>query len=426
MDELSRRQFMVNAARSYLGVSVAPMLGASLATQVSAQNIRPGAKAKSVIFLNMAGGMSHIDTFDVKPKSKSIQGPTEVVDTNVPGIQIAKNLEKTGQVMDKLCVINSMTSTQGAHEQGQYQLHKNYAPRGTIVHPSLGSWVLKLGGRINESIPGYVAVRSNAGSVSGGFFGANYSAVPIGQATEGLKNSLRHGSVSEADFDARLSLASKLNAEFHSQYNQKQVKAYDGLYQEAVKLMKSEDLKAFDITQEPSEVKAAYGEGQFNQGCLLARRLVQHGVRFVEVTLEGWDTHYDNFNEVRNRCQILDQAYATLIQDLEKNGLLDSTVVALGTEFGRTPEIKEDHNMGRDHHPQAFTCVLAGGGIKGGQLYGSTDRRGKKVAEKPVTHQNFSATIGHALGLDLNKTVYSPSKRPFWIADKAEPISEIF
>ena len=424
--ETTRRQFLVNAARSYLGVSVAPMLGATLASPAMAQPAGSRATAKSVIFLNMAGGMSHIDTFDTKPSSKDTQGPTESIGTNVDGIQVSSHLPKTAAIMDKLCVISSMTSTQGAHPQGQYMMHKSYAPRGTIVHPSMGSWVLKLGGRLNESIPGYVSVRTNSGVSSGGFLGATYSGVPIGVPDAGLQDVRRHGSVSEESFDSRLRLASKLNAEFHSQYNQKQVEAYDGLYEEAVKLMKSDDLKAFDIRQEPAKIRDGYGRNHFGQGCLLARRLVQHQVRYVEVTLGGWDSHYDNFSTVENRCKTLDQAYAALIQDLEANGLLNDVLVVLSTEFGRSPDIVEQHSMGRDHHPAAFSCVMAGGGIKAGMRYGETDKNGRRVRKNPVTHQNVNATIGHALGLDINQVVYSPSKRPFWMADKADPIKEIF
>lgn len=426
-NEITRRQFMVNAARNYLGVSLAPMLGASLAGTGFAQSTRGGkGTAKSVIFLNMNGGMSHIDTFDTKPKAKEQQGPTESIGTKVDGIQVSQYLPKTAEIMDKLCVINSMTSTQGAHQQGQYLMHKSYSPRGTIVHPSMGSWVLKLGNRLNDSIPGYVAVQTNPSLASGGFLGATYSGVPIGVPSEGLKNVDRHRNVSEESFDARLSLAAKLNREFHAKYNQEQVTAYEGLYEEAVRLMKSEDLKAFDLNEEKKSLRDGYGRNGFGQGCLLARRLVEHGVRYVEVTLNGWDTHYDNFTTVEKSARTLDRAYAMLISDLARNGLLESTLVVLSTEFGRSPDIVEEHSMGRDHHPAAFSCVLAGGGIKEGMRYGKTDRAARRVREKPVTHQNINATIGYALGLDTSIKVMSPSRRPFWMADKADPIKEIF
>ena len=169
-----------------------------------------------------------------------------------------------------------------------------------------------------------------------------------------------------------------------------------------------------------------YGTGRFSQGCLLARRLVEHGVRFVEVQLGGWDTHYDNFTAIQGRCQEFDQAYAALLEDLHKRGKLEDTLVVVATEFGRTPVINTEHKMGRDHHPEAFSCLLAGGGVKGGFKYGETDATGTKVKDKLVNVQDFNATIAAALGLPWNLTVMSPSQRPFQIADKGKPIAEVF
>ena len=169
-----------------------------------------------------------------------------------------------------------------------------------------------------------------------------------------------------------------------------------------------------------------YGSSNFGQGCLLARRLVEHHVRFVEVTLGGWDTHYDNFTSVESRAGVLDAGFAALVTDLERRGLLDSTLVCIGTEFGRTPEIVTEHQDGRDHFPKAFSAVMAGGGIKGGQKYGRTDGSAKNVVENKVTPQNFNATIAYALGLPGDRVVTSPSGRPFWIANKARPVTDIF
>ncbi|RYD17343.1 MAG: DUF1501 domain-containing protein, partial [Verrucomicrobiaceae bacterium] len=190
--------------------------------------------------------------------------------------------------------------------------------------------------------------------------------------------------------------------------------------------MNSKDLKAFDLRQESQATRNLYGEGSFAQGCLLARRLVQNGVKFVEVQLGGWDTHYDNFAAVEGRCKQFDQAYAALITDLEKNGLLESTLVVVATEFGRTPEIVTEHSDGRDHHPGAFSCVLAGGGIKGGMIHGATDGSGGKVKEGQVSVQDFNATIAYALGLPYDMVLMSPTKRPFKIADKGMPVTTLF
>lgn len=427
-DELSRREFMRMAAKSCLGVSVLPMLGTTLAGPAPAGAAGARGKAKSVIYLFMSGGMSHLDTFDLKPKRKEVQGPVEALPSKADGILVSHYLPRTAQVMDKVCVINSMNSNQGAHEQGQYLLHTGYAARGTIKHPTLGAWVLRLGGRLNPQIPGYVAVDVAPEHSSGGFLGPNFAAAPVGGAEEGLKDSHRAESVSPENFARRLALADRLNGRFHERQASAEVKAYEELYKEAVTLMNSEDLKAFDTRAEPAETRKLYGEGRFAQGCLLARRLVEHGVRFVEVELGGWDTHYDNFTGVQGRCHELDQAYAALLSDLERRGLLETTLVVLATEFGRSPEIQTDHKLGRDHHPSAFTCLLAGGGVKGGMRYGETDSKGERVKEKPVTLPAFNATIAHALGIDTSQVLVSPSGRPFVIGgeDKVGPLLEVF
>ncbi len=424
-DELTRRHFMSNAARAYLGVHLFPMLGGSLAS-AAPEGAAKAAKAKHVIYLFMSGGMSHIDTFDPKPKKKDVMGKTEAIATNADDVMLGHYLPKTAEVADKLCIINSMNSTQGAHEQGAYIMHTSYDMRGTIKHPSLGSWVVKLGGRIHPELPGFVAINSSPDHTGGGFFGAKYAAAPIGSPDQGLQDSKRAGEVSSEDFDRRLSLADRLNRQFHGRYPNADVKAYEELYREAISLMNSKDLKAFNLNEEDQATRDLYGQGRFAQGCLLARRLVENGVRFVEVQLGGWDTHYDNFAGVEGRCKEFDQAYAGLIADLAKRGKLQDTLVVVATEFGRTPTIVTEHSDGRDHHPGAFSCVLAGGGIKGGMKYGETDASGSKVRDKMVTVQDLNATIAHALGLPHDLVLMSPTKRPFKIADKGAPVTDLF
>lgn len=424
-DELTRRQFVSNAARAYLGVHLFPLLGSTLAS-AAPQKTLTGGKAKNVIYLFMAGGMSHIDTFDPKPKKKDVMGKTEAIATKADDVMVGHYLKKTAEVMDHVCVVNSMNSTQGAHEQGSYMMHTSYDMRGTIKHPSLGSWVVRLGGRIHPELPGFVAVNSSPDHTGGGFLGAKFAAAPIGSPDDGLQDSHRAGEVSPEDFERRLTLADKMNRQFHERYPNPDVKAYEELYRDAISLMNSKDLKAFDLRLESQATRDLYGKGRFAQGCLLARRLVENGVRFVEVQLGGWDTHYDNFTGVEGRCKEFDQAYAALITDLAKSGKLDETLVVVATEFGRTPEIKAEHQNGRDHHPGAFSCVLAGGGIKGGIKHGSTDPGGGKVKEGVVTVQDFNATIAHALGLPYDTVIMSPTKRPFKIADKGQPVMSLF
>jgi len=416
---------MINNAKNLLGVSVAPMLGASVSTPLQAKGSKNAKPAQSVIFLNMNGGMSHSDTFDIKEGNKFVKG----INTSIPGYKVAEYLPQTAKLMSECTVINSMTSKVGAHPQGQYLLHKSYSPLGTITHPSLGSWITREAGRVNEELPGYVAIGTGAGVSGGGWMGANYSAAMVGNPDQGLQNVERHHTVSKEDFKMRLDIADKLNAKFHNEYATPEVEGYAGLFDEAVKVMQSSDLEAFDISRETSAMRKAYGLGRFGQGCLLARRLVEVGVRYIEVTLGGWDTHYDNFTGVEARSIVLDQAYAQLIKDLKNKGLFDSTLVVLASEFGRGPVATALSN-GRSHHAAAFTCMMAGGGVNRGMVYGRTSKDAMKVEENPVTIYDFNSTIAYALGLDAHKVVYSPSKRPFRIAgpdkEKGAPLTKIF
>ncbi|MCB1133414.1 MAG: DUF1501 domain-containing protein, partial [Verrucomicrobiae bacterium] len=221
----------------------------------------------------------------------------------------------------------------------------------------------------------------------------------------------------------------KLNASIADEVGDPETVTRVSQYEMAYR-MQSSATDAFDISKEPEWVHQLYGtqpgKEAFANNCLLARRLVDHGVRFVQVQLGGWDTHYDNFTGVEGRCREFDRAYAALITDLEKRGKLEETLVVVATEFGRTPEINTDHNGGRDHHPSAFSCLLAGGGVKGGYKHGLTDSSGSKVKDGMVTVQDFNATIAHALGLYTTQIVMSPSGRPFKVADKGEAVKEVF
>lgn len=425
LDPVSRRQFVTRCAKTFLGLSLAPVVGgaqSALGATVKAVNIPKGGYRK-LIYLYMSGGMTHLDTFDPKPQNAEVAGPVTAINTNADGVQLSEYMPMLAQQADKMCVVRGMHSTQGAHEQGRYFMHTSYTKRGTIRHPNLGVWMAKLQGRINEKLPANVHVGGSAADAHAGFWEGKYAPLVIGDPVKGLQNVSLPEDVSEKQFEHRMELAAQFDRSFRSRYDLQSVKAYTDMYDDAIELMRSEDVKAFDITLEDEGVREMYGDNSFGQGCLLARRMVQNDVRFVEVSLGGWDTHTDNFNSVQPRAAMLDQAVAALLGDLETAGILDSTVVVIATEFGRTPHINV--NDGRDHFPKAFSGMIAGGGIKGGSVYGVTDERGENVVDQPVSIPDFNATIAAAVGMDHEKVHFSPQKRPFQVAHKGEPIKDI-
>ncbi len=423
-NEWNRRRFIEGTAKALLGVGALGMTNRAGAAAGAGLGLPPriGA-AKHIIYLYMDGGMTHLDTFDTKPKHK-YQGPTKTIDTNVDHIKLSGHLPSLAAQADKLTIINSMTSTAGAHTQGNYFMHTSYDQRATIRHPGLGAWALKYKGRMNPNLPGSVFVGGNSRiNGGGGFFEPEFEPLAINNPNSGLRNSKLRG-MDQEQLDEDLELASQFDTEFQERYDVKQVRAYTQMYDDAVRIMQSKDLQAFDLKAEDSATRARYGNDPFGQGCLLARRLIEHDVRAVEVSYLGWDMHNSVFQLAPDKCAILDRAMGALLTDLERVGKLDDTVVVLTTEFGRTPRINE--NGGRDHHPQAFSTVLAGGGFKGGTVYGKTDEGGENVIDNPVEIPDFNATIAYAMGLPLDQVLYSPSKRPFTVAHKGEPVLDLF
>jgi hypothetical protein len=421
--DISRRDFAAKTASSLLGVG---LLGNSLTSKSfaafeDASKLKQIPTAKNVIYLYMSGGQSHMDTWDVK-EGVETAGPTKPFKTSADGVRISEYLQRTAQQMHHATIINSLSSTQGAHEQGNYMMHTSYELRGTIRHPSMGAWLNVFQGGGNSTLPNFVFIGNDSRHPGAGFFPAAQAPLFVSNPENGLKNV--KPSVTEDKFQARMKLADELDKDFRSTFQQRNVKAYADMYDDAIAMMKSEDLKAFDLTDEPSDVRASYGKEAFGQGCLLARRLVERGVRFVEVSLGGWDTHNANFVAVPERCETLDKGLSSLISDLHNRGLLQDTLVVVTTEFGRTPDINT--NAGRDHYPKAFSAVMFGGGVKGGHVYGKTDKEGREVVENKMKVQDFNASIAYALGLPLDHVMYSPSKRPFTIADKGQPIPNLF
>jgi len=423
--DITRRDFAAKTASSLLGVG---LLGQSLTSKSfaafeDAAKLKQVPTARNVIYLYMSGGQSHLDTWDPK-EGVETAGPMKPIKTSADGVRLSENLPLTAQQMHHSTVINSLSSTQGAHEQGNYMMHTSYELRGTIRHPAMGAWLNVFQGGGNTTLPNFVFIGNDSRHPGAGFFPAAHSPLYVNNPENGLKNVKPQPGLTEDKFQARLQLAAELDGDFRSTFPHRNVKAYAEMYDNAIAMMKSEDLKAFDLSEEPGEIRQAYGRESFGQGCLLARRLVERGVRFVEVSLGGWDTHNANFVRVPELCSTLDKALAALIGDLHNRGLLNETLIVLTSEFGRTPDINQ--NVGRDHYPKAFSAVMFGGGVKGGYTYGKTDKEGREVVENKMRIQDFNASIAYALGLPLDHVMYSPSKRPFTIADKGQPIPSLF
>ena len=424
--DFSRRFFVSRAAQSLLGVSALNQL-ASKGWAIPGENTSPLTQvptARSVIYLYMTGGMSHLDTWDPKPRNAEVMGLTKAMPSKVDGIELSSNLPLLSRQTDKMAIVRGMTSNQGAHEQGNYFQHTSYTQRSSIKHPSMGAWLEKFQGRGNPTLPGSVMIGNDSRHPGAGFFESKYAPLMINDPESGIANVRPSSWFTEERMLARLQAAKKLDAKFAQTYSLKNVRAYSDMYDDAVKMMKSEELKAFDLDAEPDKLRDLYGRDRFGQGCLLARRLVEHGVRFVEVSFGNWDTHNANFTRVPELTDELDSAMSALLNDLQSRGMLRETLVVLATEFGRTPEINA--NDGRDHHPAGFSCVLAGGGIRGGVVHGATDERGDKVVEGAVGVPDLNATVAYALGLPMDQVLFSPSKRPFTVVDKGKPVTSLF
>lgn len=417
-----RREFLQSIARTTLGVSFAGGLAFDRQNRaVAASQTAPG-KAKHIIYLFMDGAMSHLDTFD--PKEGVPQaGETKPIATRVPGIQFGDRFPKLGYLAGGLAVVRSLSTETGDHEKGRYLMRTGYKKLNSIQHPGMGAHMVSQKGRLNRQLPGNFLIGGGNRHPGAGFLEPALSPVPIARANAGLQNTDLPRYLPEELFNRRLMLASKFDQSFQSDRSNRSVEAYNQLYQEARNLIGSEHLKVFDIKDEPAPIQEAYGKNKFGQGCLLARRLVEGGARFVEVSLGGWDMHQELYTRLDDLGGQLDTALSSLLRDLHAKGLLDETLVVLTTEFGRKPNLNA--NAGRDHHPGAFCSLLAGAGIKTGQVYGASDETGHSVDESHATVADFNKTIAAAAGLPLDEEIIAPNGRPFKIGGDGEPITDL-
>jgi hypothetical protein len=417
--ELSRREMLKLSAAGVLGASVSGWFQV-LAARAAETQARP----KSCILLWMDGGPSHKDTFDLRPGTAQ-GGPFRPIQTDVPGIQISEHLPRLARHMRHAAVIRSMSTGEGAHGRAKYYLHTGYREGvGGLNYPSLGAIAAAEIGNPSSPLPNYVSIGNR--SYGSGFLGPRHQPLIVANAARGVEN-LRP-LVSGDQFSSRVGLLDELEQSFHRTHQASTSAAHRTTYQRAVTLMRDRGARAFDLSAEPATSRAPYGTSAFGQGCLLARRLVETGVTFVEVTLGGWDTHQNNFNRVRQLSEQVDPAMSALISDLQSRGLLDRTLVIWMGEFGRTPRINNrGAQPGRDHYPRAWSSVLVGGGIRGGQVIGRTDAEAASVVERPVNTIDFMATVCRALGIDYTKMNQTPIGRPIRIVERgANPIAQLF
>ena len=416
---LARRGAMARIARTALGVTAVDALLADPSRGLAATPLPTGT---NIITLFMRGAMSHLDTFDPKP-GREEQGETGVIQTKTPGIHFGESMKKLAGMADRLAILRAVTTQTGAHEQGTYLMRTSYPQINSIRHPSFGSWAVHVLGKRSRDLPGYVLVGNGNEHPGCGFLDPAVTPVPLADPERGLENISRPSYLSEGNFERRLALADRLDRDFKQHYAGRQIEAYDRMYVEAVRLMGSGDLAAFDISREDEQTRERYGRSKLGQGCLLARRLVESGVRCVEVEMGGWDMHRDLWEELPEKVGELDAAMAALLEDLASRGLLGSTLVVLATEFGRSPKINE--NAGRDHHPAVFSCVLAGAGVKPGVVYGASDARGHAPDRDAVSVADFNATIAAACGLPWDKAFVAPNGRPFKVGHDGKPITAV-
>jgi hypothetical protein len=427
---ITRRDLIKVGAVSFLGLTLPEFLALKAgAADAPTSKGKKQAREVSVIMLWMGGGPSHVDTFDPKPKADvKIKGPFEAIETNVPGIQIGEHLPKLARQMDKMALLRSVSHGDGAHERAQHYMQTGYLPLPTLEYPSYGAVIAHEKGIVNN-LPPYITMLGGAEGQGAGFLGGSYNPFYAGNPGDGnykVGEIQLPGDVSQARLDRRRRLLAAIDTLKDAKSDA--VKSMDTFMDRAYGLVTSKaSQEAFEIGKEKPKLRDEYGRNGFGQSCLLARRLVEAGVRFVTITMGGWDTHSDNFGSLqRGLLPELDAGFSTLLRDLAERGLLETTLVVWMGEFGRTPMLNMNPSPGRDHWPNAMSVVMAGAGIKGGQVIGSTDERGMAPASHTIHVEDIAATLYHSVGLDPNKEYITPTGRPIRLANEGNVIRELF
>ena len=423
---MNRRDFLYSGFVGGLGLSMGDILKLQAQSSVSA-------KAQSIIHIYLPGGFAAQETFDPHPNAPSeYRGSLKSIKTSIPGVHFSEHLTKTAKIADKLTVVRSMTHGEAAHERGTTSMFTGYRPSPALQYPSFGSIVShELKDRNN--LPAYVfiptKIANNGNDPAGtGYLSQSFGPFSLGSDPAEEKFKVRDLSlpdnVSAERFAKRRSILETVDSHFKYIETSDDVAAMDEFYQKAYAMISSPEAReSFNLQKETTKTREFYGMNQAGQRLLMARRLVEAGVRFVSVTYGGWDMHTNIAGGIAKQLPPFDQAYAALIQDLEQRGMLDSTIVLISSEFGRTPKINKD--SGRDHWPRVFSVVFAGGGFKQGMVYGSSDATGSDVEDSPFTVENLAATMLSQVGIDPDKHLIAPGGRPASIVYNGQIVRDI-
>lgn len=428
----SRREFLYAGFAGGLGLTLPQML--KLQAELAIPEVpKIAAKADSIIHIYLPGGIAHQESWDPKPfASADYRGPLTPVQTKLPGVYFGEHFKNTAAIADKLCIIRSMTHGEAAHERGTHNMFTGYRPNPAIKFPSFGSMIShELG--VKNNLPPYVCVPSGITDASGEQTGTGYLSNAYGPFSLGSDPATSNFSVrdlalpkdvTEERFARRRSLLGSVDAHFKALEKSDALNAMDSFYQAAYSLVSSQKAReAFNLSAEPDKLRDEYGRNTAGQRFLLARRMVEAGVRMVTVTYAGWDFHSDIKKGFENNAPNFDIAYARLIRDLEERGMLDRTLVMVSSEFGRTPKI--NNTNGRDHYPRVFSVALAGGGVKKGMIYGSSDALGGEPDQDPVSPESLAKTMYHLLGINAEKRIMSEGGRPIDIVNGGSVIDGI-
>ena len=427
-NHFSRREFMHVGFIGGLGLTLPGFLQMKAHGAQKFYESKEG-PAKNVIHIYLPGGMAHQESWDPKPYAPlEYRGPFKSIPTKIPGVRFSENFKQSAKIADKITVCRSMTHGEAAHERGTHNMFTGYRPSPAINFPSFGAVVShELGSRKN--LPPYVCVPNIPNEFAGsGYLSSSYG--PFGLGSDPSSDNFKVRDLSLPDgigddrFSKRRSLLDTVDGHFRKVEKSDALGAMDKFYNDAYSLISSKEAReAFDMSKESDKIKERYGKNTAGQRMLLSRRLVESGVRFVSMTYGGWDNHQNIEAAFNNQGPVLDQAFAALISDLDERGLLDSTLVMMSSEFGRTPKINKD--SGRDHYPRVFSVVLAGGGITRGQVYGSSDAFATAPEENPLSVEDLATTVYDRIGIVADKELMAPGDRPMEIVDGGKVIKEL-